>query len=79
MVKGWRSVKRGLSKRFKEVRFERKEGSDFVSVTLDGEVWNVWNGDTFDPGGVQLNKRPIKTKAKALTFARNWMKRHPKG
>lgn len=63
----------------KQVRFEREEGSDFISVTFDGAKWNVWSGDTFDEGGEQLNKEPFKNKTQALRFANNWMKSHPNG
>ena len=73
-IKGWEQQKKGLSKKFKEVRYNLTNSAVFMNITYDGERWNVWLGD-FPGYGEQLNKKGFKTKAQALKFALKERKR----
>lgn len=69
-IKGWRKIRKDewKSNENYKIKIEKRPSNDY-SIVL------------YRPDGVgrTLNYNIIDTKKQALKYARNWMKRHPRG
>lgn len=74
-LKDWKRKTTGLNKNFKEIAFEKKVGDGQISIVNDGERWRVWFVEGHGESD-ELKTSGFKTKARALKFARSYMRTH---